>query len=144
MGNLSSRDQKFTILYSSLENNAEGQQMLKRIANWKSKWGSMVGVDAGQGKQMDSLQVLIKKEEIKYCDKFSPLYRAALRTHLSVIKSSLPDYRRLAEITGQIAELQAGIPAAAGGNDITGMNALIDYLSKLNNAYKYKLSYPEE
>lgn len=144
MGNLSSREQKFTTMYSSLENNDEGQQMLTRIANWKRKLGSMVGVDAGQGKQMDSLQVLIEKEEIKYCDKLSPLYRAALRTHLSVIKSSLPDYRRLAEITGQIAELQAGIPAAAGGNDITGMTALIDYLSKLNVAYKYKLSYPEE
>ncbi len=144
MGNLSSRDQEFTTLYASLENNAEGQQMLKKIETWKSKWSSMVGVDAGQGKQMDSLRVLIKKEEIKYCDKFTPLYRDALRTHLAVIKSSLPDYRRLAEITGQIEELQAGIPAAAGGNDITGMTALREYLSDLSKAYKYKLSYPEE
>jgi len=144
MGNLSSRDQEFTTLYTSLENNAEGQQMLKRIETWKSKWSSMVGVDAGQGKQMDSLQVLIRQEEIKYCEKLTPLYREALRTHLAVIKSSLSDYRRLAEITGQIAELQAGIPAAAGGNDITGMTALREFLSKLSNAYKYKLSYPEE
>ncbi len=144
MGNLSSRDKKFTALYSSLENNAEGKQMLQRIENWKSKWTSMMGVDAGQGNQMDSLQVLIKKEEIKYCDKLSPLYRAALRTHLAVIKTSLPDYRRLAEITGQIAELQAGIPSAAGGNDITGLTALREYLSRLSKAYKYKLSYPEE
>ena len=144
MTKISDRYQKIPGLYEAIENDPERKQMLTRMANWKSKWTSLGGVDAGQGKQMDSLQVLIKKEEIKYCDKFSPLYRAALRTHLSVIKSSLPDYRRLAEITGQIAELQAGIPAAAGGNDITGMNALIDYLSRLNNAYKYKLSYPEE
>ena len=144
MSTLSSRNEKFASLYTSIENNPEGQQMLKRMQNWKSKWISMTGIDAGQGKQMDSLQVLIKKEEIKYCDKFTPLYRNALRTHLSVIKSSLTDYRRLAEITGQISESQTGVPSPAGGSDITGMNALKEYLGKLGNAYKYKLSYPEE
>jgi len=127
-----------------LENDPERQQMLTRMANWKSKWTSLGGVDAGQGKQMDSLAFLIKKEQIKYCDKFAPLYRNALRVHFSVIKSSLPDYRRLAEITGKIAESQTGVPSPAGGSDITGMNALKEYLGKLNDACKFKLYYPED
>jgi len=144
MTRISDRSQKIPGLYDAIENDPERQQMLTRMAAWKSKWTSLGGVDAGQGKLMDSLQVLINREQIKYCDKFTPLYRKALRTHLSVIKTSLPDYRRLAEITGQIAELQAGIPAAAGGNDITGMTALQEYLARLNHVNKYKLSYPEE
>ena len=144
MTRISDRSQKIPGLYDAIENDPERQQMLTRMAAWKSKWTSLGGVDAGQGKLMDSLQVLINREQIKYCDKFTPLYRKALRTHLSVIKSSLADYRRLAEITGQIAESQAGIPTAAGGNDITGMTALQEYLARLNHANKYKLSYPGE
>jgi hypothetical protein len=144
MTRISDRCQKIPGLYDAIENDPERKQMLTRMANWKSKWTSLGGVDAGQGKLMDSLQILIKREQIKYCDKFTPLYRNALRKHLSVIKSSLPDYRRLAEITGQISESQTGVPAAAGGNDITGLSALKEYLAKLSDAYKYKLSYPEE
>ena len=144
MTRISDRYQKIPGLYDAIENDPERQQMITRMANWKSKWTSLGGVDAGQGKQMDSLQILIKKEQIKYCDKFTPLYRNALRKHLSVIKSSLPDYRRLAEITGQIAESQTGVPAAAGGNDITGLTALKEYLARLSDAYRYKLLYPEE
>ena len=144
MTRISDRYQKIPGLYDAIENDPERQQMITRMANWKSKWTSLGGVDAGQGKLMDSLQILIKKEQIKYCDKYTPLYRKALRTHLLVIKSSLPDYRRLAEITGQIAESQTGVPAAAGGNDITGLTALKEYLARLSDAYKYKLLYPEK
>lgn len=144
MDRISDRNQSIPGLYAAIDNDPERQQMLNRIGAWRSKWTSMGGVDAGQGKQMDSLMVLIHKEQIGYCNKFTPLYRKALRAHLSAIKSSLPDYRRLAELTGQIAEAQTGVPSPAGGNDITGMQAVSEYLTRLQDAYQYKLYYPDK
>jgi hypothetical protein len=144
MGRITSRSQSLSGLYSAVENDPEGQQMIKKIETWNSKWSSMVGVDYGQGKQMDSLQTLIRKEQIRYCNKLTPQYHNALRAHLSVIKASLPDYRRLAEVTGQITAAQTGVPSPTGENDITGMEAMKEYLNNLRNAYMYKLYYPEK
>lgn len=144
MARISERNQNIPGIYAAIENNPERQKMLSRIGMWSGQWNAMGGVDAGQGKQMDSLMVLIHSEQISYCNKFTPLYRKALRAHGSVIKSSLSDYRRLAEITGQIAETQTGVPSPTGGNDITGMEAMKEYLRKLQEAYSYKLYYPEK
>jgi hypothetical protein len=144
MARISSRSQSLSGLYIAVENDPEGHQMLKRIETWSSKYSLMIGIDAGQGKQMDSLQTLIRKEQIRYCNKLTPQYHNALRAHLTVIKASLPDYRRLAEVSGQIAEAQTGVPSPTGENDITGMESMKEYLNRLQNAYMYKLYYPEK
>jgi hypothetical protein len=144
MARISGRTQNIPGLYAAIENDQERQKMLSRIGKWSGLYNAMGGVDAGQGKQMDSLMVLIRNEQISYCNKFTPLYRKALRAHRSVIKSSLSDYRRLAELTGQIAEAQTGVPSPSGGNDITGMEAMKEYLLKLHEAYSYKLYYPDK
>lgn len=140
---LSQAYQNIASQYAEIDNDPAKQQMLDRMGKWSAKLTSMMGIDYGQGKQMDSLSNLIKKEQIKYCDKFTPKYRAALRQHLEVLKASQPDYLRLVEVTSQIMKAQTGIAAPPESINIASLRDLQGYLNNLKNAYQYKLYYPE-
>jgi hypothetical protein len=140
-GQIAAAGQKIGALYSGIENDPSRQVMLDRMDKWRSKWTSLGGVDYGQGKQMDSLALLIKNEQISYCDKYTPEYRAALRQHL---KSSLPDYQKLGEITSEITKTQTGVVPQPETMETEALKTIKEYISKLNKAYQYKLYFPEE
>jgi len=144
LGRISGYDQSIGNLYASIENDPSRQEMLDRIDDWKSKYGRMIGVDYGQGKQMDSLALLVKKEQIKYCDKFTPRYRAALRQHKQILNSALPDYQKLGEVISQVTMAQTGIAPPPECTEIGALEAIHEYLGKLNQAYKFKLYFPED
>ncbi|MDZ7604312.1 MAG: hypothetical protein U5K79_01720 [Cyclobacteriaceae bacterium] len=118
--------------------------MLSKIDTWRNQLTSLMGIDYGQGKQMDSLALLIKNEQIRYCEKFSPKYRSALRQHLTLLKSSLPDYQRLGEITAELTKAQTGIVTPPDCTEISGLKAIKDYLDKLVGAYKYNLWFSDD
>lgn len=135
---------KIAALYTPLESDHERQKMLDRMDAWHNKRMSMTGVDYGQGKQMDSLALLIKNEKIAYCDKYTPKYRAALRKHLEIIKSSMPDYQSLGNISAEAIKAQSGIEMPAEGREIPALGAIDGYLKKLEAAYQYKLYFVED
>lgn len=129
--------------YAEIESDPSRKVMLDKIDKWHQELMSMTGIDYGQGKKMDSLAGKIEAEQIKYCNKFTPKYRAALRKHLAVAKSSMPDYIQLAKLTDEVMKAQTGAPAPAAGADVMCLQAVHEYLVKLQDAYKYKLYYPE-
>lgn len=143
-GRISGYGQSIGNLYASIENDPSRQEMLDRMDNWKSKYGRMIGVDAGQGKQMDSLALLVKKEQIKYCDKFTPKYRAALRQHRQILNSALPDYQKLGEITSHVTMAQTGIALPPECMETGALEAINEYLGKLKQVYKFKLYFAED
>lgn len=135
---------KIAALYTPLESDPERQKMLDRMDAWYIKRMSMTGVDYGQGKQMDSLALLIKNEKIAYCNKYTPKYRAALRKHLEIIKSSMPDYQSLGNLTVESTKAQSGIEMPAEGREIPALGAIDGYLEKLEAAYQFKLYFAED
>jgi len=141
---LSVIEQKIAALYSPINADPERQKMLDRMDAWHNKIMSMVGVDYGQGKQMDSLAVLIKNEQKAYCNKYTPRYRAALRKHLTILKTSIPDYQSLGKITADVTRVQTGIEMPAGGTEIPALQAIDTYLDALQDAYDFKLYFPED
>lgn len=141
---LSAVSQKIAALYSPIESDPERQKMLDRMGQWHDKIMSMTGIDYGQGKQMDSLAVLIKNEKIAYCDKYTPMYRAALRKHLEILKTSMPDYQSFGNVTAEVTKAQTGIEMPAGGTEITALQAIDEYLKALKDAFKYKLYFTED
>lgn len=144
MAKINAGSQKIGNLYAAIQNDPTRVQMMNNIEKWQSKLNSMIGVDAGQGDRMDSLAVLIKTEKIKYCDKFTPRYRSALRQHFSIMKASLPDQKRLNEITSEITKSQTGIEMPAESSEIGCMESIKGYLNKLKDACQFKLYYPED
>jgi hypothetical protein len=144
LGKINANGQKIGNLYASIQNDPDLSKMKKNIKDWQSKIMSMTGVDYGQGKQMDSLAVLIKKEQTKICDKYTPKYRSALRQHLSIMKSSMADIQQLGEITGELTKAQTGIVPPAESTEIRKLQAIKEYLTNLKDAYQFKLCFPEE
>jgi hypothetical protein len=136
--------QRIDALYSPIESDPERQKMLDRMDAWHNKRMSMTGIDYGQGKQMDSLALLIKNEKTAYCNKYTQRYRAALRKHLEIIKSSMPDYQSLGNISAEAIKAQSGIEMPAEGREIPALGAINAYLEKLEAAYQYKLYFAED
>jgi hypothetical protein len=137
--------QKIGTMYASIENDPAGKVMRDNIDKWNSKLTSMMGeVTQKQEKTMDSLAVLVSEEQKKYCDKFTPQYRAVLRKDLANLKASITDCRRLDYVTGEIMKAQTGVDPSPAMIEISSLGALKGYLDHLNDAYKYKLSYPGE
>jgi hypothetical protein len=141
---ITTNSQKISSLYASIENDPSGKEMLKKIETWQSKLMSMTGIDYGQGKQMDSLSLLIQNEQIKYCNKFTPKYRAAIRQHFSLVKASIPDYRQLGAITAEVIKMQYGIVTPPESAEIGAMQAVKEYLKALEDSYKFNLYFPDD
>lgn len=136
--------QKISELYSSIENDPELVNSYQNIERWHSKLMSMAGEDGGQGKQMDSLSRLIKNEQIKVCEKFTPQYRAALNQHLPLMKSAMPDLYRLAQLTAELTKEQTGIEPPPENLEIGNLQLIKGCLDPLKDAYKFKLYYSED
>jgi len=144
MANITSSSQKIGNLYATIENDASGKEMLSKIDIWHNQLTSMMGIDYGQGKKMDSLALLIKTEQIRYCEKFSPKYRSALRQHLQILKSSLTDYQNIGEITADLTKAQTGIVTPPECTEMSGLKAIEEYLNKLVGLFKYNLWFPDD
>jgi pyruvate/2-oxoglutarate dehydrogenase complex dihydrolipoamide acyltransferase (E2) component len=141
---VSAISQKIAGFYLPVESDPEALKMIRNIETWQAKINSMIGVDYGQGKQMDSLALLVKTEKIRYCNRFSPKYRTALRQHLALVKSTLPDYRHLGEVTAKVTSMQTGTGTPEEVLDLPSLQSIRSYLEKLKDVYKYNLYFPED
>ena len=132
-------------MYAAIENDPEGKIMRDNMEEWNEKLMSMMGeVSASEEKIMDNLSGQIMNEQIKYCNKFTPKYRAVLKQELASLKSSIPDCNRFDVVTQELFKLQTGVDALPEGLEMTSLGLLSSYLDHLKNAYKYKLYYPED
>lgn len=136
---------RIVALYAPVTNDPERQKMLDRINAWNSKLTSMMGiVSDSEARIMDSISLRIKNEQIAYCNRYTPQYRAALRKHLQIVKASMPEYIRFGEISAATTKSQTGIDMPAEGKELSSLEAVADYLRALQDAYKYKLYYAED
>jgi hypothetical protein len=136
---------KIAALYSPIVNDPERQKMLDGIDRWNSKIMSMSGiVSDSESKQVDSLAMLVKNTKIAYCDKYTPLQRAALRKHLQILKASIPDYLNFGQVTAEGTKAQTGIDMPAEGKELSALEAISNYLDELRQVYSYKLYYTED
>ena len=131
-------------LYASIENDPELIKSYQDMEKWQNKLMSMIGVDGGQGKQMDSLSNLITKEQIKICDKYTPRLHSAIKEHYPLMKASIPEIYRLAQVTAELTKVQAGVTVPAESAESGTLGSIRNYMEALSDAYMYKLYYPED
>ncbi len=92
-----------------------------------------------QSNRIDQAALKLKNTQSIYCETYSPQYATLLNEYLSVVKASLPDYRRLDEI---IAKTQMGQDKPVDANaGLMGLEALRDYTAMLAKIFKYDLPY---
>lgn len=144
MARINTYSQKTGNLYATINNDPELRKSYRNIEGWQSKLMSMTGVDYGQGKQMDSLSLLIKNEQINICNKFTPRYRTALNQHLPLMKATIPDNIRLAQLTAELTKMQTGVTPPPENVEIGNLQLIKGYLDALKDAYKFKTYFPED
>ncbi len=136
---------RIAALYAPIKNDPERQRMLDRIDDMNKKRYSLMGIYSdGEAQMMDSLNNSIRDTQIAYCNKYTPLYRAALRKHLQIVKTSMPDFQSFGEISAVATKGQTGIDTPAQAKEIASLEAISEYLEALKDAYKYKIYYPED
>jgi len=136
-------DSRIKTFYSPIESDPERQKMLDRIDAWNSKLISMSGiVTDSQSRIMDSIVLRIKNEKIAYCNRYTPLYRAALRKHLQTVKASMPEYIKFGEINAETTKMQTGVEMPAAVKELTSMEAVAAYLQALEAVYGFNLYFP--
>ncbi len=124
--------------YAAIDNATKAKAMLENIQKWQQKQRSFGEiVSKAQAKVIDSLEVLINAERLKYCEFQTPKYRAQLRNHLSVLKSSLPEYRKFGKANCAYISNQTKIEQPAEMIDVPALEAIRDYLRCLKNVHKY-------
>jgi hypothetical protein len=142
---ISDINNRIVALYTPVSNDPERQKMLDRINAWNSKLTSMMGiVSDSEARIMDSISLRIKNEQIAYCNRYTPPYRAALRKHLQIVNASMPEYIKFGEISASTTKSQTGIDMPAKGKELSSLEAVAGYLRSLQDAYKYKLYYAED
>ncbi len=132
-----------TTFYNPVEKDPERQKMLDRIDAWNKKLISMSGIVTGsQARVMDSISLRITNEKIAYCNRYTPLFRAALRKHLQTVKASMPVYENIGEIYAETIKIQTGVEMPAAGKELTSMEAVEGYLQALEDVYGFNLYFP--
>jgi len=124
--------------YAAIDNAPRAKAMLDNIRKWQQKQRSFGEiVSKAQAKAIDSLEVLINAERVKYCNLQTPKYRAQLRNHLSVVKSSLPEYRKFGKANCAYISNSTKIEQPAEMIDVPALEAIKAYLGCLKNVHKY-------
>jgi len=138
-------DNRIKSFYSPIESDPERQKMLDRIDAWNKKLISMSGIHTeSQSKIADSIVLRIRNEKIAYCNRYTPLCRAALRKHLLTVKASMPEYIKFGEINAETTKIQTGVETPAAVKELTSMEAVARYLEALEGVYAFNLYFPGE
>lgn len=100
---------KFGKMFTELDEDTTGKRTLRELDSLESKLYSMMGVDYGQGDEMEAILASMKSKSMAYCTRFSSRYNEILTDYRRYVVSSIPAWKRLQVITEKMTEKQAGI-----------------------------------
>lgn len=75
--------------------------------------------------------------EEQYCGKMTPLYYLLLEERLAVLKSILPDYKRLQEVNSELNKNSTGIEKDIATPGLMELEAIEEYVGLLKSVFKY-------
>jgi|GEM_PF-5844764 len=102
-------ESKFGKMFKELDDDTTGKKTLRELDSLQAKLYSMMGVDYGQGPEMEAILASMKSKSMAYCNKFSSRYNEILTDYRRYVVSSIPAWKRLQVITEKMNEKQAGI-----------------------------------
>lgn len=86
----------------------------------------------------------IRQYEKNYCQKLSPLLMEALGESKTSLHKSMPDFKRLEEITAELNKTTMGINKDFSASGLFELQAVNSYVHLLLNTFKYKIdSFPD-
>ena len=136
---LTAQEEKFGQKLQELEVDSTAIQIRRDIAALTEKYMSMVGVDYGQGPEMEQIAGKIKSKKSVYCERLTPKYIEVLALYREAIKKNMPDYYRLEVLINEVNKMTSGSTVDMMQKGLIAYNAIEGYLTILHDAYKYSL-----
>ncbi|HEX2976329.1 MAG TPA: hypothetical protein VHO68_10350 [Bacteroidales bacterium] len=138
---LSAAESKYFKQFDELDQNKMRPVELAEIDSLRSEMYKLMGVDYGQGGEIEALFASIKSKSIAYCNKYSSQYNDILEGYYKFTKSSIPAWNRLQEITLNITQQQTGVSIQEKKGTMA-LECLQRYIGKLESIDKYYLMSP--
>ncbi len=123
--------------FAELDSDKAGIKLLKEIDSLFAAYSKLIGIDYGQGGQMEAIRTQITLKRQAYCNKYSPLYLNLLDQHRVMVSKNIPDYYRLEELTNKTNKAVLGTSIDVVKKGALGFQFLKGYIRKLKDAYKY-------
>jgi len=141
--NLADQRQEVLLKYEQVDKNVEGLKLIAKMNTLRARIKQLVG-GGGEGgwnpkdkKEYDAAEAELKQLKKDYCQLMSPLYFNALQSHLANLKSTYDDYQKLDDLTGKIDNMIVTVGATGKGGNIEYLDWVKNYLSHLNDSFKY-------
>lgn len=137
MDSLYAIETKYGKMFNELDQDSSGNQTLREIDSLTKKLYDMMGVDYGQGGEMEAILSSIKSKCLSYCNKFSSEYNEILTDYRRYVVSSIPAWKRLQVLTERMTEMQTGVmlQEAPGTLAIETIDRLVDRFLSMDKYY---------
>lgn len=135
---LNSAEGKYFRKFDELEQDPLIISLRKEIDSLRGEMNSLMGVDAGQGDEIEALFESVKSKSITYCGRFSSPYLDVLADYYHFVKASMPAWKRLQTINLRIAELQTGVKMQEKEGTLA-LECIQRYMKKLDDVDQYYL-----
>lgn len=106
---LNAAEGKFNRKFAELEEDPLIRILHKEIDSIHVELDNLMGVDYGQGDQIEATFQTLKSRCMSYCMRFSPPYLDVLREYNDYTRESIPAWERLQVINTRITEEQTGV-----------------------------------
>lgn len=134
---LNAAEGKYMKKFDEYAKDSSGLKFLAEIDSLRGKLYSMMGVDYGQGGEMEALFSSIKNKSLAYCTRYSPPYLDILKDYRLFVSRSIPAWNRLQSITLTITEMQTGvkIEEKRGTMALECIGRLLDRMGNIDQSY---------
>lgn len=136
---LTAEEEKFGQMLGELESDSTAIQLRRDIDALTTKYMSLVGVEHGQGAEMEEIAGKIKSLKLQYCNMLTPKYIEVLGLFRNAISKNMPDYYRMEVLINEVNKKTSGSAVNIMQKGLYGYNAIGGYLNILHDAYKYSI-----
>lgn len=129
---------KYITQFQDLENDQEGKRILEHLEYLNTQLSEELAKGLSGKERSEEIRASIYSEQVSYCRMQSPRYLQILGSYEVFMRNAIPDYYRLEELSNQVNEAQTGVRLDIEPG-LLALEALADYVSRLNAAYKYNI-----
>lgn len=90
-------------------------------------------------KEAELLFAALRDARLRCCQQLSPKFNTILSNQLTVIKASLPDYKRFEELQAEMNKAMMGVDKPLAAPGLMGIQAIEGFVTLLKDIFKYDL-----
>jgi hypothetical protein len=136
---LSTTNETYAEQFRAVENDTAMARLLREIDAHIASYNKLVGVDYGQGPEMEKLILSIKSKKAVYCSKQTTKYLGILERFAASVVKDMPDYYRLEALINEVNKKTTGSDVNMMKKGLLSYENIKLYVSRLAAVYQFSL-----